>query len=283
MKAFYVNMKNQASRLSPASAQASGQFIAFTLIELLVVIAIIAILAALLLPALAGAKQQAMRTQCTGNQKQLAYAMHMYASDNKDWLAFDNWDDGTDAGAGWLYQVSNDLIPDPTVAPWLNNPQTAWQTGLWWPYMGNHNAYYCPKDILSQYFKDRPNKLCSYVQNGAPAGYPASFQFQASCKISQAWSPMCFIFWEPDDKSPGSAGANEFNDGANYPGTYNGSANEGIGLLHNKDGGNIARLDGGVQFITSNNFYQEGARLVVEDPDGKNHGWWNPRTTDGGP
>lgn len=58
----------------------------FTLIELLVVIAVIAILAALLLPALAKAKRQAVRVQCINNEKQQLVALTMYAGENRDYL-----------------------------------------------------------------------------------------------------------------------------------------------------------------------------------------------------
>ncbi|MBN1865475.1 MAG: prepilin-type N-terminal cleavage/methylation domain-containing protein [Victivallales bacterium] len=59
----------------------------FTLIELLVVIAIISILAAMLLPALRGAKEMAIKSTCQSTQKSIGYAHAMYISDYDEYMA----------------------------------------------------------------------------------------------------------------------------------------------------------------------------------------------------
>ncbi len=155
-----MNKTNERSTVICAASTSTRR--AFTLIELLVVIAIIAILAAMLLPALAKAKDKAKTTQCLSSMRQWGIAVQIYVGDNQDRLPRDGTDTGGQYGVDTSVTTGPGSPQDPLA--WFNtlpqlvgdkmlsdyfNASGAYQTKYPFPGNGNGKIWMCPATSVS--------------------------------------------------------------------------------------------------------------------------------------
>jgi len=210
-------MKEQQARRLPGDKHEG-----FTLIELLVVIAIIAILAAMLLPALAAAKNKAYSVQCVSNVKQLQTGWNMYANDNNDMMMPNSPSGAASQGTSWCGGANESWASSDA-----NTNLVYYRTNLMASYMtGQLGVYRCPADRIPSANGQRIRTYSMQGQVGTKLQYQqyAKIYLKTSDVVNSPGPSDLIIFIEENMCSLNDGYMQVNNAYGATAGTYSGSA-----------------------------------------------------------
>lgn len=196
----------------------------FVLIELLAVIAIIGILAAILLPALARARETARRASCASNLMQLGISLHVYAAENNGALP---WSGGRGNADCLLPLVGSD-IPDKYILACPSDPDGLRKKGK-----------DEPEIVLTSELDSDESVRCSYDYLGAYTFAPVMIPPEE--KAIPKWPAM----WDICETAQTEFSTSD---------TRFGRDSYGPSFNHVPGGGNVLWLDGSVTFLKTENW-----------------------------
>ncbi len=218
------------------SQSLSNRRAAFTLIELLVVIAIIAILAAILFPVFARARENARRSSCQSNLKQIGLGFLQYTQDYDERLPMATAGNTTAAGAtklgGWMfYDASVPAKFDPKL-------------GSVYPYIKSAQIFVCPSDSTgANQGNSYAINSCVSVQGNA-TGFPGARAAKSLAAFDETSKWMLLSEeGKPNDNSAST------DDGFQLLGSSTSSVTSNDFSARHLEGSNLAFLDGHVKWF----------------------------------